>query len=220
ALTVFNPYTIMTVTVSLTNNLADRVNFDITQGLSGTNHPVNFDLRNNLFLNGTVALSYFNTTNNVWGIYDNLFDGVALSLSSSATNIAPQNSNNGYRNTTTLPASSGGDVILANVDYQSGPLGNYYYPDSGTNLFSLVNGPTWTGSTLDGALTFDGVNDYVSCPISSVYDFDATNNFSIALWIKADPTQPASNGFPGLIRKDRGSGISYLLGIRSSDGVL
>ena len=139
ALTVYNPDSSMTVTVALTNNLADRVNFNITQGSSGTNHPVNFDLRNNLFLNGTVALTYFNTNNNVWGIYENLFDSVALSVSSSGTNISPRSSNNGYCNTALLPASSGSDVTLASADYQTGPLGGYYYPNSGTNLFSLVN---------------------------------------------------------------------------------
>ena len=108
-------------------------------GYSGTAYPVYFDLRNNLFLNGTVALTYYTTNSYVWSIRDNLFDGVALTVSSSGTNIAPANSNNGYYNTTNLTASSGGDVALATVDYQTGPRGNYYYPASGTNLFSLVN---------------------------------------------------------------------------------
>src|SRR5205814_7946135 len=87
------------------------------------------------------------------------------------------------------------------------------YGDNGT----LSNGPAWTSGPLVGSLSFDGLNDYVSCPIASIYDFDATNNFTIAMWINADPSQPASNGFPGLMRKDRGSGDSYLFGIRSSD---
>jgi len=117
----------------------DRVNFNITQGYSGTYDPVKFDLRNNLFLNGTVALTYFSTNSSVWGIYDNLFDAVALSVTSSNSNISPLNSNNGYHSTTNLAASSGSDVTVTNVDYQPGPLGNYYYPANGTNLFSLVD---------------------------------------------------------------------------------
>jgi hypothetical protein len=100
---------------------------------------VNFHLRNNQFLNGTVGLTYFNTNNNVWRLYDNLFDSVSLSVSSSSTNIAPLNGNNGYYSTPILPASSGSNVTLASVDYQTGPLGKYYYPGSGTNLYSLVN---------------------------------------------------------------------------------
>jgi len=111
----------------------------IALDLFDARHPVNFDLRNNLFLNGTIALTYFNTYNTVWGIYDNLFDSVAMSVANSNPAISPLNSNNGYHNTTNLPASSRGDVTVTNTDYQAGPLGNFYYPASGTNLFSLVN---------------------------------------------------------------------------------
>ncbi len=139
AIYIYSPATSTTTAVGLTNNFADRAVLNITQGLSGTAYPVYFDLRNNLFLNGSITLTYYTTNNYVWSIRDNLFDSVALSVSSSGTNIAPVNSNNGYYNTTNLPASSGGDVTLAAVDYQPGPLGNYYYPTNGTNLFSLVN---------------------------------------------------------------------------------
>ncbi len=136
---IYSPATGTTATVGLTNNFADRAILNITQGYSGTAYPVYLDLRNNLFRNGSVTLTYYTTNNYVWSLRDNLFDGVALTVSSSSTNIAPVNSNNGYHNTTNLPATSGGDVTLAGVDYQPGPLGNYYYPTNGTNLFSLVN---------------------------------------------------------------------------------
>ena len=39
-------------------------------------------------------------------------------------------------------AASGGSrnsSIESRTDYQPGPLGKYYYPTNGTNLFSLVN---------------------------------------------------------------------------------
>src|SRR5713226_9509861 len=39
-----------TKNVALTNNLAQRVYFDVSQGYSGTSYPVNFQLRDNLFL--------------------------------------------------------------------------------------------------------------------------------------------------------------------------
>ncbi len=135
----YSSATSATATVGLTNNFADRAVLNITQGFSGTPYPVNFDLRNNLFLNGSVTLTYYTTNSYVWSLRDNLFDGVALTVSSSSTNIAPLNSNNGYHNITNLPASTGADVTLAAVDYQTGPLGNYYYPTNGTNLLSLVN---------------------------------------------------------------------------------
>ena len=53
--------------------------------------------------------------------------------------LAGRNGNNGYYSMPILPASSGSDVTLASVDYQTGPLGRYYYPGSGTNLYSLAN---------------------------------------------------------------------------------
>jgi len=69
-------------------------------------------------------------------VYDNLFDAVTLG----AAYYPVSNSNNGYDKTTTkLPSSSGGDLTVTNLDYQIGPLGNYYYPTSGGDLFRLVN---------------------------------------------------------------------------------
>ncbi|PYI88427.1 MAG: hypothetical protein DME26_03650, partial [Verrucomicrobia bacterium] len=49
------------------------------------------------------------------------------------------NSNNGYDTTTTkLSGSSGGDLTVTNLDYQVGPLGNYYYPITGGDLSRLI----------------------------------------------------------------------------------
>ena len=183
ALFVYNPDPAMTVTVALTNNFADRVHFNITQGYTNTVYPVSFYLRNNLFLNGTVELSYFNTNSSVWGIYDNLFDTVALTVTNNLgnPNISPLNSNNGYHNTQSLAASGAGDVTLTTMDYQPGPLGNYYYPTNGTNLFLLVNAgsraadvaglyhfTTTTNQAKEAATTVDIGFHYVAVDGSSI----------------------------------------------------
>src|SRR5262249_40272752 len=87
----------------------------------------------NLFLNTTVSLNYRDAST-VWTVKDNLFDGV--SLSEGTATIA--NSNNAYRGTTQLAGGSNNKTLSA-TDYKTGPLGRFYYPSSGTNLFNLID---------------------------------------------------------------------------------
>jgi prepilin-type N-terminal cleavage/methylation domain-containing protein len=54
------------------------------------------------------------------------------------------------------------------------------YSGNGNNG-TLVNGPTWTTGKVGGALSFDGVNDYVNVPYNSVLDI--VKNFTIEVWI-------------------------------------
>jgi hypothetical protein len=74
------------------------------------------------------------------------------------------------------------------------------YPGSGTTCFdlsgngntgTLTNGPTFNSSNL-GSLSFDGVDDYVSIPNSSMLNPN-TGSFSIVCWVNSDP----SNGGDG-----------------------
>lgn len=64
------------------------------------------------------------------------------------------------------------------------------YPGSGTGWFNLstsnitgtlTNGPTFNQST-SGWIIFDGVNDNVTLPLSSAFNF-GTGNFSIEMWV-------------------------------------
>ena len=48
---------------------------------------------------------------------------------------------------------------------------------------TLVNGPVWTTGMMGGALSFDGIDDYVAVPISAAFDF-GPGGFSIAAWIR------------------------------------
>jgi hypothetical protein len=113
-------------------------------------------LRNNLFLAGSLN---FNDYNNYCfyqdiAVADNLFVQCAFSYYSDL-GYGPRNiSYNGWYQTTALhgsapsgsgacgaygPAVNGGDVLLTNLDFQTGPLGNYYYPPGGTNLARLID---------------------------------------------------------------------------------
>jgi hypothetical protein len=117
----------------LTNNLMDRIVLWAWEyGVGG--NPVQFFAYNNLFYGGSAYLDYTNSAVS-WAVYDNLFDNVALTRVGSTFLT---NGNNGYIATTALAGGSG-NVTVAAGDYQSGPLGRFYYPTSGTNLYTLVN---------------------------------------------------------------------------------
>jgi hypothetical protein len=59
--------------------------------------------------------------------------------------------------------------------------GTIAYDSAGDNDGELKNGPTWTTGRIGGALSFDGVNDYVYVPDSA--GLDVTDVFTFAFWI-------------------------------------
>ena len=54
----------------------------------------------------------------------------------------------------------------------------------GANDGTLINGPVWTTGQVDGALSFDGVNDYVEVPNSP--SLDITGAITLSGWIKVN----------------------------------
>src|SRR5262249_20775654 len=121
------------MTVGLTNNVVERSELSFYQENISGYYPLTLNFYNNLFLNTTVSLNYRDAST-VWTVKDNLFDGV--SLSEGTATIA--NSNNAYRGTTQLAGGSNNKTLSA-TDYKTGPLGRFYYPSSGTNLFNLID---------------------------------------------------------------------------------
>ncbi|MDP3947882.1 MAG: hypothetical protein Q8Q41_04315, partial [bacterium] len=59
------------------------------------------------------------------------------------------------------------------------------------NNGTLTNGPTWATGKINGALSFDGVNDYVIVA-SSATSMDDMPAITVSAWIK-----PSSNGENG-----------------------
>jgi hypothetical protein len=53
---------------------------------------------------------------------------------------------------------------------------------AGGNDGTLINGPVWTDGQINGALEFDGVNDYINC--GDILDNKIRNAFTIGVWIK------------------------------------
>ena len=87
---------------------------------------------------------------------------------------------------------SGNAVEGATYTYQynSNLIGHWKFDDgsgtsaadsSGNNTGTLKNGPTWTTGKINGALNFDGTNDYVEVPDGP--SFDITDEITISAWI-------------------------------------
>lgn len=87
--------------------------------------------RNNLMHNGSIYFAYQNT-GATWTVTDNLFSGVALSMSGSMFTAT----HNGFYGTNVFGSNY---KTVATLDFVTGPLGRYYYPTSGTDLYALVN---------------------------------------------------------------------------------
>ena len=97
------------------------------------------------------------------------------------------------------------------------------------NTGTLTNGPAWVDGEIGKALSFDGVNDYVS--VGNVLDFNATQSFTISVWTKIPPTaktgtagrvlskggRDSSN--PGYQLMEGGSDAGDELQLRLHDGV-
>ena len=104
-----------------------------------------------------------------------------------------------------------------NVDIENGLVGywsfdntsNPGYDDSGTGNNGTVNGATWIiNGKLNGALDFDGVNDYVEVPDDD--SLDLTDSFTVVAWFKAYGEPNASCGH--LVTR-RTPGYQYSLSI-------
>jgi uncharacterized repeat protein (TIGR02543 family) len=87
---------------------------------------------------------------------------------------------------------AGNQIPVTTVDYQYSSLVGYWRLDdesgntasdssSNSNNGTLVNNPTWTSGQVNGALRFDGGNDYVEAPDDP--SFDIAEQITITAWI-------------------------------------
>ncbi|MBI3415850.1 MAG: HYR domain-containing protein, partial [Verrucomicrobia bacterium] len=81
------------------------------------------------------------------------------------------------------------------------------------NTGSLVNGPLWSAGASSGALSFDGVNDYVDAGNGA--SLNPTTAITLVAWVKASST--AATG--GLIVKDNATTHQYALWLQAGGKV-
>jgi hypothetical protein len=122
--------------VALNNNFVEYTTLSFVK--VGT-VPMAVDLYNNLFRNSSVSLNYSTSANPTWHAQDNLFDGTGQTVSGSTAYLVA--SYNGYISGTSNSLGGSNNKTGLNSDYQTGPLGTFYYPSSGSSpsLATLIN---------------------------------------------------------------------------------
>jgi hypothetical protein len=94
------------------------------------------------------------------------------------------------------------DGLVLNVDAGFTPSfpksGTTWYDIKGTNNGTLINGPTFNSSN-GGVIIFDGINDKVNSPSSSVYDFTYNDEFSLESFCYA--TTQSSSGMIAVMER-------------------
>jgi hypothetical protein len=115
--------------VGWTNNVIERGYVQWTQGYGNVPRALGVSLRNNLFWGGYVGFTYY-TAQWPWAVHENLFDGASLAEGGAGTIPMPV-THNAYTAGVTLLAGSKDHLKGMTSGYASGPLGEYYYPESG-----------------------------------------------------------------------------------------
>ncbi|MGA2175352.1 MAG: hypothetical protein ABSH38_10260 [Verrucomicrobiota bacterium] len=202
--------------LTLFNNLFSRSSLFFEVSDPGA-YQVNFG--NNLLHMGVVDFFYYinSQPGSQWFIYNNLFENSHVSPSGSGTNWALQfqDSNNAYIQDTgsELPNSSGGDLTPSRADYQTGALGSYYYPTTGTNLATLIFAGVGSGANV-------GSNYYP--PATGLYHYTVTTNnviegtnivsigfHYVAVGSNGLPLDTNGDGIPDYLEDANGNGVVH-----------
>jgi len=115
-----------------------------------TGYPGNkFILRNCSLTGYYLNLSMYHTPIPV-SVKDSMVDSTALTISNygANTNYSQYNYNAFRSGQPRFPIGGANDVVVTNFDWQSGPLGDYYLPTTGTNLARLINAGSTTADTV------------------------------------------------------------------------
>jgi len=108
----------------------------------------------------------------------------------------------------------GSSGLVAYWSMDEGAGTTLFEPVNGNNG-TLTNGPTWTNGKAGGALSFDGVNDYVDIANSNPITINSAN-WTLAAWIKTTTVSQR----PILSNRSTGSGASIYFGVTSGKAFL
>jgi hypothetical protein len=101
--------------------------------------------------------------------------------------------------------------LITPVEPNAAGLVAYYRLDQDANDSSgsnnhgtLAGNPQWVAGKMDGALQFDGTDDYVDC--GGGPSLDITGKITIGAWIY--PTGSGNSDFPRIVDKSSGTGLA------------
>src|SRR5262249_53562415 len=131
------------MSVNLTNNLFERSHLRFYQRNKSGYSPFPLNIYNQTFYGGTNLFDYRDTST-VWTIRDSFFN--TNTVTGGTQNFL--NSHNGYFYSSMLPGGSN-NWIVTDASYQIGPLGSYYYPNTGATgtLAMLINAGSRSASS-------------------------------------------------------------------------
>ncbi len=110
-----------------------------------------------------------------------------------------------YRATFTTGGGGGDPALVAAYSFDDG-AGTTLADRTGKGHTGTLSGATWSAAgRYGGALSFDGVNDWVT--VADANDLDLTTGMTLQAWVR--PT--ASNDWRTAIMKERPSGLAYTL---------
>jgi hypothetical protein len=188
---IFDPLVVSPGYVGMTNNIFWRCHLDF--GNIFNSYSLTF--YNNLCFGG--ESDFYGGSS--WYVGNNLFDTITT-----AANSGVVNDHNGYHDAATLSVGgSAGDVEVSDpVEYETGPLGNYYYPTDDYNLSYLLNAGSTNANTL-------GLYHYT---VTTNEVVDGTNTVSIGYHYVAtdsngNPLDSNGDGIPDYLEDANGDGI-------------
>ena len=79
--------------------------------------------------------------------------------------------------------------------------------DSAHGYNGTIHGATWAAGKTGGALSFDGVNDYIDVLDNPALRFTSNNRFTLCAWIKPTSTAAGISGILGKFQTDSGYGL-------------
>ena len=103
-----------------------------------------------------------------------------------------------------IPADTMTRGLVGYWGFEEG-VGAIAYDGSGNgNDGTLTNGPSWTQGKVGGALSFDGVNDYVNVPDNDILDL--TTTLTIEAWVKYYSIPGVPSNTSRIVVKSAGGG--------------